>query len=334
MSSQQQASPNGAGGPTATPSGTRSTLPDSSFSDAKTSSPDRDKRAPESQPKDWGAATDDERAGAIDALLRGEQPEGTDKSDDQGDPERGQERDQGDPDPWMPEDAENDADGQEDVPDGDAKPVTIKDAAERLGLDAEAFYGLEVTTGDGETVKLGDLKDAWQDREAEARETAKRAKALDERESALTADQMFWDQFQQYLEPQLTPKVKAALRGRYEAHQQQQGRALLNAMPELKDPVARENFESMAVKVRKELGYSDQEPMRDYREALALRRLIRAEARLDKLMSYEPDRQPPKASKPKGKGDSGKVRRSQMMQRAKAGNDFQKVSAISELLKG
>lgn len=333
MSSQPQALPNGVADQTATTSGDRSLQQDSSSSGAKTSSQEQQRKQTPDR-KDWTAATDDERAGAIDQLLRGEQPEGTRQPEEQGAQESDQEGDGDERDPWVPDDPDNDTGGAEDEPDEASKPVTIKDAAEKLGLDPEAFYNLEVTTGDGQTVKLGDLKDAWQGREAEARETAKRAKALDERESALTADQMFWDQFQQYLEPQLNPKVKAALRGRYEAHQLQQGRALLTHMPELADPVARENFEGMAAKVRRELGYKEQEPIRDYREALMLRRILRAEGRLEKLLSYEPRQTPPKASRPKGKGDGGKARQSQLLDRARSGSEQEKVSAISNLIRG
>lgn len=43
-----------------------------------------------------------------------------------------------------------------------AEKLDLKSVAERLGVDPAALYELEVTTGDGETLKLGALKDGYQ----------------------------------------------------------------------------------------------------------------------------------------------------------------------------
>lgn len=53
------------------------------------------------------------------------------------------------------------------APDGTApKPGTLAALAEQLGVDVAKLYDVEVPTGEGSTVKLGELKDAWRDRES------------------------------------------------------------------------------------------------------------------------------------------------------------------------
>ena len=70
---------------------------------------------------------------------------------------------------------------------GEAAPLTPKGLAEKLDIEADDVYSMEITIGD-DKVTLGDLKDAWADQEATAAETQARVDGLDAREAGLVTD--------------------------------------------------------------------------------------------------------------------------------------------------
>lgn len=262
--------------------------------------------------KDWSAASEAEQLAAIGDLLAGtpaaEAPANTAEGEE--------------PDPWV-----------QDKPPA-AKPGTLGDMAKQLGISPEEAYNLTIPTGDGEAVKLGDLKDAWQNRQAEARETAKRAEALDQRESAAIASEQFLVTFAEDLAKTASPQ---AMQGLVQQHQQRlhgEQIRLLAAMPELRDPETLDRFKGQLVETLGRYGIAEDSPaLNDHRVVLMVRDLMRSKARLDKLLAFEPDKAPPRQAKARQNDGEG-TRRAQLMNRAKTGSTEDKVAAISALLKG
>ncbi|MFT3973162.1 MAG: hypothetical protein QM699_06855 [Amaricoccus sp.] len=229
-------------------------------------------------------------------------------------------------------------DADEEGGDGPARlkpPSSLDELRDSLGLDDEALYKIKLNTGDGEAVTLGDLKDAYQDRSKAARETVKREAALDAREAALVADQQLWQEIGNQLGAAVKPETLNALKLRTQQHAAKEQQALFNAIPELRDEAVFKNWRGDLVKFLHEgYGFKPQEMViTDHRILLVLRDFMRTKSRLDKLLSFEPSQNPPssKRSKPP---ITGAAKRSQLLSRARNGNDSQKVAAVSALLNG
>ena len=116
-----------------------------------------------------------------------------------------------------------------------SEPKTLKDLAERLEIPPEKLYDLEITTGDGEAISLGALKDAWADRQQATRETAKREQGLDAREAALLADVRLLTSLGEELKGKVSPQTVARLRDQAAATEAAERSRMLAAMPELRD---------------------------------------------------------------------------------------------------
>jgi hypothetical protein len=211
--------------------------------------------------------------------------------------------------------------------------LTITGLAQHLDISPEELYKLEVTTGGGEKVSLSALKDAWQDRQGSARETAKREAALDERESALTAEAMLFQQLGGELAKAVSPQMRQALVQKAQQQQAKQREMMLTAMPELRDQAKFENFRSDLVKMLGTYGFRPQEmTVSDHRMLLLMRDHMRVKARLDQLLSFDPSQTPPKAQKAGGRAD-GQSQKKAMVTRAKASrHDSDKVEAIAKLI--
>lgn len=297
MSLSKTLSPDGEQEKLTTGSEPTSTPSTDTYSDAKT--------------RDWSEASEAEQLSAIGDLLA-DTPPAEPQPNEVGE----------DPDPWVQPKAEA------------VKPGTLGDMAKQLGISPEEAYNLTIPTGDGEAVKLGDLKDAWQSRQAEARETAKRAEALDQRESAAIASEQFLVTFAEDLAKSMPPQ---AMQGLVQQHQQRlhtEQVRLLQAMPELKDPETLDRFHGQMVETLGRYGIGEDSPaLNDHRVVLMVRDLMRSKARLDKLLAFEPEKAPPRQAKTRPNDGEG-TRRAQMMTRAKTGSTEDKVAAINTLLKG
>lgn len=318
MTSQQTPLPNGAGEKGPTTRDAKSAQPQASSSGAETSSPTTEPP----KKKDWSRAHDGERASAITDLLDGadrykpgdeQDPTGTDDAGD---------------DPWLPEQSDELPTGRE------TGPSTLTDLAEQLGMDADEAYKITITTGDGEAVSLGDLKDAYQSREADARESAKRGQSLDERESALIADNSFLSEIAQEIKGLMKPDTLEKVTDRLQRNEAQERQKLMAAMPELVDDDVAKNFKTQFAETLLKYGYKPNElHITDHRQVLIVRDLMRTKARLQKLLDFKPDAKPPRAAKPNGRGGNAN-RQSQLIAAAKKGHEGDKVAAISHLIKG
>jgi hypothetical protein len=308
-----------------------------SSTDAKTQSSSETPRKETQRPPERGPMTDAQRAERV-AELMGLAPAPERAAPATGADEGATDQDGDDPgrdDPWRPQ--ESAGEGAEGGADGakGGKPATLAEAAERLGIEPAAMYDLSINTGDGETVTLGAIKDAWQDRNSIAREGAKKAMELDARESELVAREAFYSRVQNELAQRLTPQMRSEIAGRFKAEQARHREALLRAMPELSDPAVMTSFLEQLGQEFEGHGFRPGEiQMLDHRVALMARDLMRAKARIARWAAYEPDQQPIKSRESQGRKDAGGNRTKAIMQRARTGNTADKVAAVGALIKG
>lgn len=225
-------------------------------------------------------------------------------------------------------------DGDLNTPSPTGKPKTMAEAAERLGIEAKDLYKLSITTGDGDTVSIGDLKDAHQNRLAAEQETAKREVALDQRETAITADQRIWAEMGDQLAQILTPQVRQQLAERMSERESAERRKLLQALPEMQDEAKFDQFRSDVVDTLGKYGYKPHEiVVGDHRQLIVLRDLIRLQHRVDQLSKFQPEPLMPRQSKPQGRGNPTS-RAQAALNKAKGGTEAHKVDAVAQLLKG
>jgi len=213
------------------------------------------------------------------------------------------------------------------------KPATLKEAAEKLGMSAEDVYKLALTTGDGGSVTLGELKDAYVSQETARRETAKREADLDQRETAITRSQQLWAQLGDQLGQVIPEDARQQLAAHLDETNAREQRMLLQVAPELQDETQLNRFREDVVETLAQYGYRPQEiAIGDHRQALVLRDLIRAKKRLKALEDYKPDRKPPRA-KAAGRGAPASSN-AKIVERARRGTEADKVAGVSALLKG
>jgi hypothetical protein len=138
-------------------------------------------------------------------------------------------------------------------------PITVARLAESLGVAPADVYELEVPMGDGKTVTLGEMKDAFKAygpvKEAEARNRSDRQdfeKQVLKTRSDLSA-------IIAAIPPQIRDHVVRAARERNASWEQEQEKLALETMPELGDSDKRAKFRQMLVEDGAEYGFSEQE---------------------------------------------------------------------------
>ncbi len=226
-----------------------------------------------------------------------------------------------------PEDEEAQMEGSDEASEG---PLTLAEAAERLGIEPSELYSLAITTGDGETVSLGDLKDAYQNRAAAERESAERDAELNSREAQVIADQQVWSVLA--ASGQLPNHLLETARGAIESHNEREADTLMRLVPELQDNAKLDNFRRDMVRVLGDVGYKAHEiALSDHRQALFVRRYLQMEREVNALKKANRP-QPPKSGKPNGRGKpNGSAR---FVNQARNGTEADKLAAVSRLISG
>ena len=179
---------------------------------------------------------------------------------------------------------------------------SLDDAAKGLGVDPAKLYGLEIKLADGETVTLGALKDAYQGRADKARESVQREVQLDARVAQVQQEIQLWAQAGQEVAARISPDVRERLVKAATDRQKAEWGSLLLDMPELADPVKREGFDKeVADLLQSRYGVKAAATRRV--EVLILRDLLKAEKRLQEILSFVPKAKEPKPGKaPQGRG--------------------------------
>jgi hypothetical protein len=252
--------------------------------DPKSAAPDPSSSSSDPRPK--GKAQVD----AVTALLRGEIPaiEDAPEGDDR-EPIRDQSRDGGETvaDPETIEPAKR----------GKLSPAEI---AKSLGVEPDAVYNMEIPLRDGESVKLGKLKDFWQERETVEREIAEKSTDLDRREAGIIADQQSWAILAANggLNENALNEARQIVGKQIEREQS----LLFDLMPDLHDATKLDLFRRDLVRVMGKVGYKPHEiVLGDHRQGLLLREFISMEKELDALRKAT-RREPPKSMSPNGRG--------------------------------
>lgn len=216
-------------------------------------------------------------------------------------------------------------------------PRTVKD----LGIPPEEFYKLELTTGDGEAVSIGAMKDAYADRQTAAREIATRSAELRDREVATASRASFLTEITDSLSGAVGPKLleKAATQlaaHRHEMHQRM-WRNVIEAAPELADQRALGEFINDVAASVEPFGVSKGDLANNGHPGLWrwARHMIQAERDLKRLMAYKPAAaDPPKTRSGSGRGEARGSSTQAMMNRARTGTESDKVRGVDAILRG
>lgn len=215
---------------------------------------------------------------------------------------------------------------------GAVKPRTFKEIAEKLGMTPEEVYKMALTTGDGEEVTLGALKDAYVSQETARRETVQREVDLDARETAITQSQRLWSQLGDQLGKVLPPDAMQQLTDHLQQTDERERRTLMQMAPELQDETKLQQFRDDVVETLGQYGYKPHEVViGDHRQALVIRDLIRAQKRLKALSEYQPEQSPPRSKRGTQPAPQSQAK---IINKARRGNEADKTAAVSAILKG
>lgn len=170
--------------------------------------------------------------------------------------------------PDEPESLEADAEGDE----GDFDAVALKDIAERLNLDAADLYDVDIPLGKGESVTLGELKDAFKEYGPVKEAQEKIAAQKDEYERSIMQTRAELNGILAVIPPELRQAILENGRqynANWETNQREQA---LEAIPEWKDPDQLAKDRDAIVDVGAEYGFSAAE-MQYTNDARTLRML-------------------------------------------------------------
>jgi len=162
--------------------------------------------------------------------------------------------------PATPRESAKKAESNEDTQsETDSLPRGLHALAERLGVKPEDLYAIEVPMADGTSVKLGELKDAYADRE----NTVRKELELEERrikiEAELTRAKSEIETLIKELPPEaLKPEFLERVRKDALAARERERRAIMEAIPEWADEKTRTSELQGIVEMLQDYGYSPQ----------------------------------------------------------------------------
>ena len=243
------------------------------------------------------------------------------------------ELDEQEPDPIQGMEAPAEEDPEED-PDGD--PVTIRELADQLSLDPSELYDVEIPLGKGESVTLGEMKDAFKEYGplVEARETLDRER--DEYQRSIMQTRAELNGILAVIPPELRQAVVANGQ-QYNANwETQQREQVLEAIPEWKDPDNLAKDRDAIVNVGAEYGFSAAEMQytQDSRTLRMLRDFSRMKSQLaDMQTAAKRTRGKPNAPGKQNTRKLTKRRLNEALGRAKQSSDMSdKRKAVSYLI--
>lgn len=121
---------------------------------------------------------------------------------------------------------------------GGADPVTLKDLARQLEIDAKDLYDVEIPIGGSESATLSELKDSYKAYKAiEAERTQWEDRKIQD-ENAILRSKRELEQLIGFAAKSnaLTPELVSRLESMHNENLNREGRALLQAIPEWRDP--------------------------------------------------------------------------------------------------
>jgi|GEM_PF-6244534 len=226
----------------------------------------------------------------------------------------------------------------EDEPSDNDSQVSIRDLASHLGTNAQRVYkDLQVPLGNGESLSLGELKDAHQVRETSRSEIAEREVSLQERESAVNAHQQELQAIMGEISPYLTQEAVSAIEAKHASTEARERQSLMEKVPEFKDATKFDAFRDELVEMMSDFGFQPHEVViADHRllmvgrEMLRLRTTHRRWADAVEGGKLKGHKTTGKASG--GKGSTAKGLKRQLADAAASNDTGTKVAAVSALI--
>jgi len=216
--------------------------------------------------------------------------------------------------------------------------VTVKDLAERLGLEPRDIYDeLEIPLGDGQSVTLGE----WKDRVKELRAVDLERDQVKQSRESYERDLMRTRQEVNALMALIPEQARAQLihqaRERSTAYEAEQRKAVLDAIPDWQNPDRLAADREAIVAMGAEFGFSEQEITwtQDARTVRMLHDFMRLRERVASI-DIESKRQAAvtKKSAPGTKQAKGR-KLAQVIAKAKASGDRRdKEAAVAQLIRG
>ena len=235
--------------------------------------------------------------------------------------------DQGEGTPKEPEAAQEPQKAQK-------KPTSVGELAEALGVEPKVMYDLDVSIGDDETVKLGELKDAYKTRQKGLQEIATKEAQIIEREGATIQAQMLWSELGAHAVQGLNDTQMKQLQDHMKAKDTHEREKMAQIMPELADPQQMTQFRTDTAELLGKYGYAPQEMViADHRQMWILKDYMALKKRMKALEEFQPDPIVPSASHTKGRRNQN-ASKAQMLAKAKTGSEADKIRAIGQLMKG
>jgi hypothetical protein len=221
--------------------------------------------------------------------------------------------------------------------DEEGSTVSIRELAEHLGTNAQRVYkDLQVPLGNGETISLGELKDAHQEREDTRSEVAEREVQLQRREAATFVQQqelsLVMGDVSQYLSPETVEHLEAK-----QSERETRERAnLYDKLPNFRDPAEFGVFREELVDLMGEFGYEPHEVIiTDHRLAVLAKSFIDARKIIKKWSDAAEDGKRTGKRVAGGKGSKpGKATglKRQLAEAAASDDTRDKVQAVSALI--
>lgn len=213
--------------------------------------------------------------------------------------------------------------------------------AERAGIDAEALYALTVPLGDGrEPVKLGDLKDKFQDlQRVDQTRTDLEQERSDFQNEMLRSRQELSEVLK--LLPNLPPELIAKAQQAHVSNLDNQRTELLALFPEWSDDSKYQSAQGEILAAVEEYGFgrADMDAVHDHRLTKLLHDFAKLKQRVAKANAKAKELRPsaPKRGTGKAPGSQSEAQRSlaDTLKTARDSSDpSTKVAAISQLLRG
>lgn len=175
----------------------------------------------------------------------------------------------------------------------------LKELVEELGTSFEEVYKeMKVPVANGREVTLGELKDAYQDREALVGEVVERREALDNQRAENIKERQIIDQLLPHV-AEVPPEVQEQVKQNYETALARETASLHAAMPHLKDSNNFEAFKTDFVEYMGGFGFKAPElTIADHRLIMALNAGMEAQKTLAKLKELKPVQSTPRQRKP------------------------------------
>jgi hypothetical protein len=240
----------------------------------------------------------------------------------------------------QPEGEERAEDGKPKDKGPKAKPKTIAEAAERLGLKLEELYGLEVSVADGndaEKFTVGALKDAMKERTDHKLEQIRWGEEKANQEGELMRSRNELTELMQLLPPgSLKPEVLAKVREKHDATLKLERERIFQVIPEWKDEAKRgADLDAMREHLERSgfpKGYLNN--VSDHKTFRYIRENMLREQRITQALALVKPKAPKSKQAPSTSGSTTKGPR--MPTGVQRGNsaEGQKVSAVKDILRG